>query len=391
MKFTVAKQDLERALKSVGGALSSSGADLTAHYMFRLPPGGDGTKMEVLTYVGRLHARASFIADVTDTDAAKAFTVEGSRLNKWLTGTPDAALTFSFNPDKKVVSASAPRVSPQTFASLDPSNYPGWDTTYAQATEVAVLPALRLRAALDFIRRFTNDSETRSPEHVVCETRNGIVQATNGNSSAGLVTVKGLEKSCLRVHRNDAPGCMGFLGNSEDEVTLLEMLPRAAFFRDAGGAIFGVTRFDVKVPQAEPPPAASQRFWSLAADEVKAALSRLRSGAADEDNRLYFNRPNPDGPVVLSMMSTTGTMTSAEVTVVDSTTADGVPALPDKGFMLSVGDFEKALGAMTCEPHVRFGINVLPRGGYVRFEEVRFADSDGNNGDLYVCYLMWLR
>jgi hypothetical protein len=215
------------------------------------------------------------------------------------------------------------------------------------------------------------------------------MQGTNGNSAAGLVTLESLAKSTLRVHRADASDCMEFLGTDPDEVVLLEH-PRGVFIRDTTGAIFGMTRYDVKVPLSNPPPPRDQRIWVLPAEEVKAALSHLRSGAAKEDNRLRFTRPTADGPVVLSMMSTTGSLTSTEVTLEETGLIDNAPEIPSVGFVVSDEDFEKALSAVEGDK-MRFGVNVLPKGGYLRFSEVRFADATGENGDQYVSYIMWLR
>ena len=236
MLFTVAKVDLEGALQTVGGCLSSSGADLTTHYLFRIPPKGDPDRMEVLTYSGRVSALCPFVASVTPGEKS-AFTVEGWRLREWMKGVPDAAV-IKFELDGKEPWLSCGGL-PQNFSSLDPQNFPYWDKVIESAKITATLPASHLREALAAAKGFASDDESKTPEVCVCQVLKGTLIGTD-KIGAIRVTLAGLGDCALRVHVKDTSGVLGFLGmmEAQDEVEILEH-DRAFFLRRSDGAFYG--------------------------------------------------------------------------------------------------------------------------------------------------------
>ena len=82
MKLTVAKSDLEEALK-VSSLTVGSGSDLSSHYLFRVQEG----EVEILSYDMRVFSRAPLQATVEGDE--DAFTVEAWRLDKWVASVGD--------------------------------------------------------------------------------------------------------------------------------------------------------------------------------------------------------------------------------------------------------------------------------------------------------------
>lgn len=379
MKILVARQDLEAALSIALTSMSNSGVDLSTHCLFR-PSHHLATKAEVLTYSVRCFSRCPFVANVDNGSGFAAFTIEGKRLRKWVDAVPDVALTFEF--DGKVVKATAPGKGTQKFESLNPDNWPYWDKVLEKADHVTSIDAARLAAALDHCRQFASTQENRNPELCVCECKDGVLASTD-KIAAAFVTVQGLEKSSMRVHVKDAPNILSFLGSAQGNVDVLEG-DTNLFFRRADGCVYGETKFQAQFPNFSRPGDADMYWWDLQVEDLKSGIPFLSSGAAWEDNRLYFNREDDTGPVQISMMTTSGSITSVDVTCQDSGKTDGAEPLPKDGFVLSHPLLTKVLSSYQGET-IRLGINFRQKGGYVRVVDQRF------NGDEYLTILAWLR
>ena len=393
MKFQVAKQDLQQALDTVSSAMAGGGSDLSSHFTFRLPPGGDGSRMEVLAYNhGRLFAGCPFVAVATETDKGSSFTVEGNRITQLLNAIPESALTLEYDPSTKVVFVIAPRGT-QQFQSLDPINFPYWDATIASAKQTCVLAADRFKSALDFARRFASDLDTTDPHLCVIEVKDGALAATDAKSAAVLVSVEGLKDSTLRVHVKDAAAILDFLGTAKDTpVTLLEH-DRALFIKRDDGAVFGETRFNVNFPVFNHPEQDDQHFWKLSMDDLKSGIMFLLAGADKNDDRLTFSRPVADGPVVLTMNAMTGKPIPVDVACPESGDAvgTGIPGLPGK-FVMSLVTLKKVLNLFADE-NLRFGVNNLKKSGagFTRFIATKFADAEDKGGDQYRLFVMWMK
>lgn len=381
MKIQVAKQDLDNALSVALTSISTTGSDLSTHCLFRPSP-DDNTKAEVLTYNSRCFSRCPFVGTI---EGDKPFTVEGKRLKKWMNAVPDVALTFES--DGAVVKATAPGRGTQKFQSLNPDNWPYWDSLVEKAETTYSIDSVRLAAALDHARQFTSDQENRNPELCVCEARDGTLIATD-KIAATFIQVSGLEKSSMRVHAKDAGSILSFLSTIEGEVEVFEEETNL-FLRRKDGTIYGESRFQAKFPTFSQPPDEDMHWWELRVEDLKSGIPFLASGAAWEDNRLHFNRTG-DGPISISMMSTAGSMTSIDIECVDSGKGDGAEDLPSDGFVLSHPLLTKVLAPCKDET-VRFGINFRQKGGYIRLSDHRFQSEDGSGGDSYVTILAWLR
>ena len=104
MKMQVAKRDLESALAVVTNSMTSSGTDISSHFVFRADEDDD---VEVLTFTGRLFSSAP-VKCVVDSTPERSFTVEGARLLQWVRAVGDTAIDLVFDPETKVVTAVAP-------------------------------------------------------------------------------------------------------------------------------------------------------------------------------------------------------------------------------------------------------------------------------------------
>lgn len=398
MRFKVAKRDLDAALNVVGGSLSSSGSDISTHFLFRVvdpPEEGDDYGVEVLTYSGRIFSSCPLIASVKDVpdDGKKAFTVEAKRLKQWLNHVADAALEFTL--DGVEVVAKAPK-GKQTFQSLDPDSFPFWDKMLQKAEVKATLPADRMSAALSYSKLFASDRESSHPELCVCEVRpaevdddgnitkeGGILYSTD-KKAVTLIRVEGLSESAMRIHAKDSGGFLSFLGTFDGtDVEVLEH-PRSLIFRRRDGAVFGETRFQTGFPGLNiKMDDADQHQWVLSKDEVTEAIGFLVSGAAWEDNRLRFKPGKTEGKVILSMASVTGKTTELELDAIEMSVIEDAPEVPTEGFAIDHFCLAKVLNWWKDDA-LRVGISIMGNRGYVRF-----VVEQGN--DKYLTIIAWMR
>lgn len=389
MKIKVAKSDLDAALAVVGASLAGGGTDITSHFLFRVVAEDQKQRAEVLTFSGRTFAGCPLQgAEIEAVPPDTAFTIEGKRLRKALANVTDAALTFEFDPETKVTTMTAPRGKIE-YQSLDPAVYPYFDPLLAKAEEVATLLGVRFHSALDYARQFVSDKENRKPELCVTEVREGTLFSTD-ETAAAMLTVQGLGKSNLRLHGKDANAVLAFLSTfkGDEDVTILEH-DRALLLRRPDGAVFGESRFQAPFPKFSIPPAEDQFCWVLPKAEIGPAVGFLESGAAWEDIRLRFRRPDNKGPVLISMNATTGKEIAQEIPVVEEMVCDDPPEIPEDGFVIAHSCLRKVLANWEGDT-VPFGINIRGKGGYVRVVDTRFV-ADGDPGDEYLTLVAWLR
>jgi len=381
MRFQVAKRDLEDALGVVTPSLeSTSGTALTTHYVFRRSgTNDDDYGVDAITLSGNIFSSCPVKAKVLDPGKKGVFTIEGKRLKQWLQHVDDAALTFELN--DAVVCATAPKGS-QTFQSLSPDSRYDWRETLKEAKVIATLPANRLATALGYSARFASTKEQAKPELCICEIKEGVLYSTD-KKAVTLIRVAGMEESNLRIHASDVKGFTAFLGEcGTGDVEILEH-DRMLVLRRGDGAVFGESRFVGKFPGVTlSMDDVDQHVLTMSKPELLAAIGFLKSGAANEDNRLRMV-PSKDGGVVLSMMSQTGTRTELSVLSGEMVSAKDAPKVPGAGFNMDHLGLSKVLGAWK-EDDVAFGINVKGDRGYVRFVTEL-------SGDKYLTIMAWLQ
>lgn len=382
MRFKVAKRDLDDALQVVSPSISSSGNDITTHYVFRRTGPNDKGEygMEVLTCSGRMFSSCPLIVKVEDPGEKDAFTIEGKRLKQWLSFVADAALTFTFA-DAEVV-ARAPK-GKQTFQSLDPDSRFVWDKTLKASKLTATLPADRLAAALAYSRLFASTKESEQPELCTCEVKDGILYSTD-KKAVTLIRVAGLGESAMRIHGKDAKGILDFLGTCDgSEVDVLEH-DRMLIFRRKDGAVFGETRFQAAFPGLKiNMDDEDQHEWVLVKADLEEAIGFLTSGASWEDNRLHFKPSKEAGEVILWMMSATGKKTELMLKTSVSESVENAPEIPPEGFSVDHFCLAKVLGAWK-DKDIRLGVNIRGNRGFVRF----VVDQ---HGDKYLTIIAWLQ
>jgi len=400
MKFLVAKADLKAALEIVSPAKASTGSDLSCHYLFRRPLDGSMDKVEVLTHSGRMAARSQFVAAIEQNsdDDQFAFTIEGWRLDMWLTSKDDKPLSFSYDEETKLVTATAEgfeKHKPSEWMSLDPKNWHYWDEMLAEAKVTATFPAARLAAALKHSHLFASDEETTAPEYCICEVRDGVL-ASSDKKGASLIYSPLWAESTLRVHVRDISGIISFLEkHGADDVEIMEH-PRTLFFR-FNDQYFVESRPLHEFPKFHHPNNDDQLWWVINAGDMKRGIKHLLSAAESKlDSRLILNMPEPGGPIVMSMRSSVSKKVSiVELDVLESGVTepgegkDPYPIMPPEGFMITRDRLEDMLGVYDAD-NLRIGINVKKKGGYIRFSNNKFEDESEANGDNYVTIMTWI-
>lgn len=384
-KFQVAKQDLQEAIDTVGGALAPSAGDITSHFLFRICP-DDSSKVEVLAHSNRVCASCPIKAAAV-MELGLAFTVEGWRLKGWLGAIDDAAVTFELLPGGEV-KAEVKDYAAQTFRSLDPQNFSYWDKTIAKAQSVGKVVATRLASALKNAKNFASLDENTLPEAVVVEARNGHLAATDKQSVLAFFKVRGLDQSKMLIHSKDIGTVVAFLGTVDGEVEILESERAVYFKRLHDGAVLGETRYQVKFPDVSPPPDKDQRTWKVKTADLRKALSFTYYGAAKKDNRLFLSHPDEDGPIKVAMKNESGKLTTVNVPCLEGTKLDDAPDLPSDGFPISREHLQDVLDILGTET-ITLGVNVNPakKNRYVRVTNAVYSDDKGENGDLYTFIL----
>jgi len=386
MKFQVAKQDLDKAIRTVSNSLSGA-PDLSGHFLFRRIPNVTD-KVEICTYAGRLYSGALCIAQVDGDDAS--FTIEGKRLKTLLGVVEDCALSFDF--DGTVVTVSVPGMGEQTFESLNPDNFPYWDETLSKAETTSQVPVERILAALTYCRPFIAGEETKTPSLTVCEVRQGTMYASIPHLGAGVyVTVPLLEKSNLRIQVKDFGAVLSFLGSVEGDIEIKET-DRFLFFLSSDGQLFGWGKYLAEFPKAKNPPDTDQHWWKIEVNRALRTLPFLKAGADWENQRVRILRTSETGPLQFQMLSRTSKMTQVSLPVLESGKLDGATDLPAAGFSLGYGPFLNMLELHREDETITLGITqstVKSGAGYVRVVDNKFGE--GAEADRYITIIAWLQ
>lgn len=383
MKIEVAKPDLEAALQVVSIGTTSTGSDITTHFIFRRRDDG---VVEVLSNNNRVGCSMPIGGcNVEEDEENDAFTVESWRLNKWIGAVEDAPLSLGF--EDGTVKATSPKGSVK-FQSLDPKQFPFWDETFGDAESGISINAKRLQAALKHVKLFISDKDTTTPKLAVTEITNESLQATDKGALA-VVTVGELATSNLRLHGKDLGQVLSFLGACGDEAVELKEHKQCLFIVRQDGGVLSVGRPHHAFPdiQLDKKPG-DPHWWSLKTDELGSAITALSASASKEDTRLNFNLEK--NMVSLSMMSASGEKVTLHLETIEHASDEKAEVpLPESGFDIAYPYLLKLIGQYRGET-IRFGLNPQvdkksgkPKGGWVRFREDR-------EGDDYLTLLVWL-
>jgi DNA polymerase III sliding clamp (beta) subunit (PCNA family) len=384
MKIEVAKPDLEAALSVVAVATASSGSDgrnLSGHYVFRYTAKTD--TVEVFgSNIRSLGCSMPLAGCQCTAEEDVAGTVEAWRLSKWLSAVQDAVLTLEWSDGR--VRATGPKGS-VSFSSLDPEEFPFWDSTLEASGESVLINAKRLHSALSHTRLFISDKETTTPKLAVTEMKDGSLRSTDKGALA-VVSLQGLEKSTIRIHGKNLGQVLNFVGSCDDESIGIREHEKSLFLVREDGGVMTISRPNHAFPDVPFPPNEDPHRFTLRADDLKSAIGALAASASKEDTRITV-RLNGD-MVHLSMTSHSGEVSELHLEAQEHHEGgeDAIP-IPEKGFDLSYPYLIKILGQWQNDT-IEFGLNPRvdndgnARGGDVRVRDVR-------HGDDYLTMLVW--
>ena len=388
MKLKVKKRNIDAALQVATLAIGS-GEDgvLAAHYLIRY-----NIKTGITTVLAqdgrRLLAEAPILECTVETDVTgdfDAFTVPGWRLRLFLSAVEDPEEEISLTSSADGSLKGAAKRGTGKFGSLNPKDFPYWDTTYDEAKLVGTLPAEQLTNILSYAKSFVSDQETRSPGLAATECRDGVLSATDSVGVA-IVTSDALKNSTLRIHGKDIPSLLSFLGIDSDPVEIREH-DRCLFLRRADGRMIGATRWIHQFPQIAgmnpDPNKQSKGTFTINTVDFTKAVKYLAAFAKKDDNDIHFRFD--DGNIILSMRSGSGSQDDDEQVIpcsehagMESFKADGI-----EGFRLSKR-YVEAVAQAFDQDTMQFRVDVTKKNGYVSF----FHNRDG---DSYYTVIVWLK
>lgn len=284
------RKDLRNAFDRVSAASGTTQEALDSHVVFRVQQG----KVTLHTINQQIMASSPLINP--DVEGDGMFTVEAKRLKQWLTAVTSDNIEIQF--DKGVVVARADR-GKATFPSLDPQNYPFWDSLLVDAAPAYVISQTRLVQALQYSKPYIYDQETKSPDICVTEIKGGILFATN-RSALARVKLDGMGSSTLRVFGKDVPAILSFLSHAEaDEDIQIREHSRAIFFTLADGSQFCESRAQKEFPTLGDMNDAALVTLRFNAEDIQKGLMFVQSAADWKDTRLTLRCD--DGKVYFKM------------------------------------------------------------------------------------------
>lgn len=384
MKFEVAKSDLEAALQVAAVAVESGVSDLSSHYLFRFKD----DQAEVLSYGQRLFARAPFTA-LVDAEDGDCFTVEAWRLEKWMDGVGDGALTLTTDGSGDV-HAKGPR-SRVRFRSLDPSKFPFWDETLSTAESVGTVIPRTLTSAFELTRWFVSADDTAKPELCQVEAVDGVMWATDRRALSA-VEIPALPNLSIRVPGKAVGSVLRFLGDKVTQEGEIEILQAERSFEDGGGAFatflrkdgsyLGVTRPTSKFPTLNVDREAKNDATMLVdVAELNAGVSVLLASAPKGHEAITFSYDNDSDKVSISMPCEAGGTDTYPLALTKVT--DGSENF-DSAFTVDYPYIVGIASSFGLE-QIEFGIAKRGRGGFISS-----AHSDeGEDGNSYFSVVVW--
>jgi len=382
MRITVAKSDLEVALTVAGNAVDTSSSDLSSHYLFRQHEG----KTQVLAYGPRLFACADMVS-AADGEDGDAFTVEAWRLDKWMAGCRDGALTFTSegSGDVKVSDGR----STVRLRSLDPSKFPFWDGLLAQASEIGRSDSRRLTAAIGMAKNFVSSDDTAKPELCQIEAVDGVFWSTDRRALCS-IEVPTLPELSVRIPGKDVGAVTKFLSDKHTmaQDVIVKVAERSA--EEGGGAFALFERPDaylgVSKPSSEFPRLNVNRDeeveCSLTLDmaELDSGIKILQASAPKGHESVTFTYAQETGIVSISMPSEAGGTDDFPLSLAKVTGGENfdVDFTVDYPYMMSIVD---SFGLEQAE----FAVKKRGRGGYVSFKH----EDEGESANSYFAVVVW--
>lgn len=372
MKITVAKRDLETALRVV--KISTGSNDIQSHYVFRT----QGNQLRVYSYNGRIGASSHVLADVESDVNSESFTLDAKKFNKWLSAAGDETITMSKKDTTMKIKGGKGTV---TFRSLDPDQFPFWDKIFEQSVKTAKIESTRLVSALDYTRQFVSANETEKPDQCITEVKGSAFWAT---TSDALSTVKlnDLRDSKVRIHGKDIGVVKNFLNLSKESVEIHEHT-RSTFFRHGDGSILSVSKPSISFVELNDSIDNKAPFqWTVNAQDLSSAIRQISAVSSDDDSLLHLQLTGEG--LSLSMVSESGDRDSLSIPCSEEKLLEEVEHdLPDDGWSVSYTHLESILSMRKGSDDIKFGLCPVGEGG--GFTVV----SEDFQGDQYDTILVW--
>jgi hypothetical protein len=384
MKIEIAKQDLETTL-AVAGLATGSASDLSSHYLFRIKDG----KAQVLSFEQRLFAFAP-LACTFEGEEGDAFTVEASRLDKWMGGVSDGVLTLSSDGDG-TVTAKGSR-SKVRFRSLDPSKFPFWDSLFESRKSVGAIAPDSLARALSVSRWFMSTDDTSKPELCQIEAVEGVLWATDRRALSS-VEVPSLPSLSIRIPGKDVSTIVRFLSNKQTTGSLVDLSESERSSEDGGGscailvrgdgAYLGITRPGVEFPtlnvdrESEPP---AKIFMDR--NEFGAALAVLSASAPKGHESVTFHFDQEEGALSVAMPCDAGGTNTYPLMLARVEGGENL----DADFTVD-HPYITGIGATFKLETLEFGVFKRGRGGYISFASE--DEDESGNGNRYFSVVVW--
>lgn len=370
VSITTAKADLEAALKVVANTVGA-GADISSHYLFR----ATADRVELLSSGGRTFSSSPLVATH---QGVGMFTVEAKRIHVLLDAVP-AGSVLEFGFDGTEVAFSTEK-GDSVFSSLDPANFPFWDSVLAAAKPTAKVAAERLHAAYAHARQYVYDQEAKAAHLCVAEFRDGNLFATD-QQAVSAVHVEGMAASKLRVFGKDIGALMHFLAlDKTQEVEVLEAA-QASFVRRADGSVFGETLYasrfpDIKVDWRQE----DDHYATVNREDVSRSIRFLQASAGWDDRNLRVTFGTDK--VTFSMKAVGGKAITQSVAAT-RTDKEGAIELPENGFVVNHAYLTQVLSDHSSS-EVRIGVSRKNPGGWMRVKDERA-------GDIYQTTVAWTK
>lgn len=310
MKITVAKNDLKETLAVAQNTLSTIN-DITSHFVFVYRNGVLKVKTACPPRIFSMTPVTASTVEFTEGEEWDDFSIEGKRLLKALSATKDnESLELTFNSATKRVVLKSSTGGKVEFESLDPNNFPIWET-YLDAMEDGdkVLTAELLDEAVTVSKEFISKEQARVNFCLFeIEPTKGRIVASDGSSIlvAKHASFVGVD---LKVFVKDLPSVHKFIKSYVGHNIRLKSSPQAQFLFTDDGAVLGlmkITHGGVPLPEKfdnlldwKP-----YKAWLFKKDNLVSAIKWLSSGAQANDFRLVFNVASD--PVTLFMGTRAG-------------------------------------------------------------------------------------
>jgi hypothetical protein len=212
-----------------------------------------------------------------------------------------------------------------------------------------------------------------------------------------LAKLPGLQSCNMRIQVvQHLPAVISFLSTCKtEEIEILgaEEVPGQAsgmfFFRKGDGTVFGWSLYTQAFPNLATPKPEDDLWWKVPTKSLTNGLKGVFAGlkgGKEEQPIVQFSRPDPQGPLLLTVVTDSSDSACWDIEVLESGQSPECPQMPES-FQLSRAALDILLKAVKGDT-LTLGVNyrAATNKGYVRVLESR-----GDKGDEFLFMLAWWR